>query len=373
MNTLIPDSWLKEYLKTQAKPSQIAKFLSLCGPSVEKVIKENGDFVYNIEVTTNRVDSIGVYGIARELAAILPQFGISAHFVELKINKDAIFSKKVKYLDALVDQDLCPRFAACLIKNVKIKPSSATIQKRIKLVGLRPINNVVDISNYIMHELGQPVHTFDYDKISSHKMILRKSKKGEKITTLDSKMHTLGGGDIVIEDGAGRLIDLAGIMGGQNSAVSDKTKNVLLFVQTYNPVNIRKTFTSLSQTTEAAILFEKGLDPELVRLGTLRGIDLMEELTEGTAEKEVLDLYPEPYKPKTLRITVSFIEKKLGISLKQNQVVKILETLGFGIRVNQDNLYIQVPSFRVRNIYKLSSSKGIRKFKCLKVKKPTWF
>jgi phenylalanyl-tRNA synthetase beta chain len=238
-----------------------------------------------------------------------------------------------------------------LIKNVKIKPSPDYIKKRLATMGERPINNIVDISNYIMHEIGQPVHTFDYDKISGSKMILRASKKGEKLTTLDGKTHELPGGDIVIEDGDGKLIDLAGIMGGQNSAVDAKTKNVLLFVQTYNPTNIRKTYMSLAQRTKAAVLFEKGLDTELVSLGMKRGIDLFIKLTDGKPEKKILDIYPKPYKAKKVITTLTFFEERLGIKLSKSEISKYLKPLGFETIWKGNKLETLTPSFRAKDIF----------------------
>jgi phenylalanyl-tRNA synthetase beta chain len=344
-NILVPDEWLRDYLETSATPKKIAEWLSLCGPSVEKV--ENS--VYSIEVTTNRVDAASIYGIAREASVILPRFGVSASLHSIKLPSLKL-SGKVKYLSAEVDRDLCSRFTAVLIKNVKIASSPDWMKQRLEAVKVRPLNNVVDISNYIMHELGQPVHTFDYDKIQNSQMILRASKKGERITTLDAKTHTLNGGDIVIEDGGGRLIDLAGIMGGQNSAVDANTNNVLLFVQTYNPVNIRKTSMSLAHRTEAAILFEKGLDPELVTLGISRGIGLFSKLTGGNPEDETLDIYPKPYFPKTIKTDINFICHRLGVEISKGEVVDILKSLGFESKWKFDNLDVVVPSFRAGDL-----------------------
>ena len=345
MDIKIPDDWLRDFLKTKATSTEIAKYLSLSGPSVEKVEES----VYFIEVTTNRVDIASVVGVAKEAAAILPQFGVKARLQPVKLPA-LKFSTKVKYLEAEVNHNLCPRFSAVLIKNVQIGQSPGWLKNRLAAVGVRPINNVVDISNYVMHELGQPVHTFDYDKIKGAKMILRESKKGENLTTLDGKTHTLPGGDIVIEDGAGRLIDLAGIMGGENSAVDESTKNVLLFVQTYNPVNIRQTSMSLAQRTEAAVLFEKGLDPELVTDGIGRGIELFVKLTGGKAEKEILDIYPNPYKAKKVLTDIDFITSRLGTSVEKVKITQILRSLGFETEWRGKILAVLVPSFRARDI-----------------------
>jgi len=350
MDILISDNWLRDFLETGATPKQIAKYLSLCGPSVNRLERKNNDHLYHLEITTNRVDSASVYGVAREAVAILPRFKIKANLRPLRTKARQNFVKKIDYLEVKVDHKLCPRFAAILIRNVKIKPSPKEIKERLRVIGRKTINNVVDISNYIMHEIGQPVHTFDYDKILGAKMVLRVSRKGERITTLDGKTHELPGGDIVIEDGEGRLIDLAGIMGGENSAVDEKTKNILLFVQTYNPVNIRRTSMSLAQRTEAAVLFEKGLDPELVGLGIRRGIDLFVELTGGKPANKILDLYPKPYKAQKITTDFEFIEQRLGITLAKQKISEILTALDFETSWKGKKLEVLVPSFRASDM-----------------------
>jgi len=179
MDILILDSWLKEFLKTNATPKEIAKYLSLSGPSVEKITYNKSDSIYHSEITTNRVDTVSVYGFAREASVILPRFGKKAKLLPLKFKSKYNFFNKVKYLDITVDSKLCSRFTAVLIKNVKIEDSPECIQQRLTKIGLRPINNIVDISNYIMHELGQPLHTFDYDKI-------KESKKKDLSTFVES-------------------------------------------------------------------------------------------------------------------------------------------------------------------------------------------
>ena len=349
MNILIPDIWLRDWLKTNAKAKEIAECLTISGPSVEKIIDSEIGPLYSIEVTTNRVDCASVYGIAREAKAILTRFGYQAELIS-KSFKPLVLSERVKYLEVSVDPRLCLRFSAVLIKNIKLGHSSRWLADRLRAIGIRSINNVVDISNYVMHDIGQPVHTFDYDKILGHKMILRESKKHEKITTLDGKIHTLLGDDIVIEDGAKRLIDLAGIMGGGNSAVDEKSKNILLFVQTYNPANIRKTAMSLAQRTEAAELFEKGIDEELVYFGLQKGIELFKNIALGTIEKQILDIYPNPYKEKNIKISFDFIYQKIGIKIDKEIIFKFLKSLGFEVKVAKDYFIITVPSFRAKDI-----------------------
>ena len=366
MNLLIPHSWLKEYLQTTASPQKIAECLSLCSCSVEKIEQQATDSIYHIEITTNRVDMMSVLGIAREATAILPQFGIKAKLINnpyktsLKSKfKSSKSSPKLKVI--IKDQKLCPRFTAVILKNTTIKPSPKLIQERLKKSGIRPINNIVDLSNYLMRAFGQPVHTFDYDKIAKKTMILRPSREGEKIITLDKKTLELPGGDIVIEDGSKRLIDLCGIMGGLNSAIDPKTKNILLFIQTYRPENIRKTSMALAQRTEAAQLFEKNTDPELVMPTIIEGIKLAEKISSAQPDKQIIDIYPKPYKPETIKVSTDLINKRLGIAISISKIKNILESLNFVIKQSANSnpstslrtgqqLIISPPSFRSHDI-----------------------
>lgn len=359
MNILIPDSWLREYLKTKAAPGEIAEYLSLSGQSVEKTTKVGDDWVYEIEVTANRPDCLSVYGIARELAAILPRFGISAVMLNsfqhpIKIPKqvrDDTLSNDLPLKVKIEDQKLCPRFSAIILDNVIIKPSPNIIQDRLNKSGVRFINNVVDASNYLMKLFGQPVHTFDYDKIKGRVMNVRESRKGEKITTLDGKTFTLSGGDIVVEDGSGRLIDLCGIMGGENSAVDVKTKRVLLFVQNYEPTHIRRTSMILGQRTDAATLFEKGLDPENVLPTFIYGIKLLKEWAGAKPASKIIDIYPNPPKKKTIKLDLNLVKKIIGLSIPKNEIVDILKSLGFSVlSVKYSVFSVSVPHWRHNDI-----------------------
>src|SRR3972149_5125369 len=192
----------------------------------------------------------------------------------------------------IIDPNLVSRFTAIIFDQIVIKGSPDFIKDRLTRAGVKVINNVVDISNYLMITLGQPIHMFDYDKIADHRMIVRESKKGEKLVTLDEKEIVLPGGDIVIEDGSGKLIDLCGIMGGLNSAISSKTKRVLLFVQTYNKSKIRKTTMTTGQRTIAATFFEKGLDEERVVATTVNAAQLLEKYCYAKVVSKINDIYP---------------------------------------------------------------------------------
>jgi phenylalanyl-tRNA synthetase beta chain len=352
MNILIPDSWLREYLTTDAKPKDIQKHISLCGPSVERLNQIDDDTVYDIEVTTNRPDCMSVLGIAREAAAILPSAGFSA-----QLESDP-FSRKTKiatadtvdYLKVKIDPKLCPRFSAVLIKNVSVKPSPKEIVSKLEKVGMRGLNNIIDISNLLMWELGQPVHIFDYDRIAKHSMILRQSRAGETITTLDGKTHTLPGGDIVIEDGSGSLIDLCGIMGGLNSSVTDETKNILLFVQTYTGSYIRRTSMSLAHRTAAAVLFEKDLPTEQVLPALEYGIQLIKQFAGGQPEPEVLDILSVLENSFTLNLPApvhQLATDLIGVPISADRAATILKHLSFK---PVSPTKVEVPFFRKHDI-----------------------
>lgn len=354
MNILIPDSWLREHLKTKAMPKQIANYLTLCSQTVEKINQTKRDSVYEIEITTNRSDCLSVYGIARELNAILPQFGIKAKLKELTESKKEIpqVKKNLALKVKITKPSLCPRFTALVFDNVTIKPSPKIIQNRLEKSGVRALNNVVNISNYLMLELGQPMHTFDYDKIKKATMILREAKKGEKIVTLDKETRTLPQGAIVIEDGAGRIIDLCGIMGGANSEVDEKTKRVLLFVQTYDPMKIRRTCQALAFRTEAASRFEKGVDPEGVIPAMKKAVVMFEKNCGAKVASDLIDVYPNPQKEKTVSLGQEKLNEVIGVNIKLEKAKEILEDLGFKIKLDpiRHTLYANIPHWRYDDI-----------------------
>lgn len=350
MNILIPDSWLREHLKTKAKPAKIAQCLSLCGQSVEKVIKKDSNLVYDIEITSNRPDCLSIYGIARELAAILPRFGIPAQLKPVPEEKLKIpsVSRPLPLKVEIKKSSLCPRFTAMIFENVSLKESPKIIQERLEKSGLRGLDNVVDVSNYLMLELGQPIHTFDYDKIRGRKMILRESREGEEIITLDGVCRKLPPGAIIIEDGEGRVIDLCGIMGGQNSSVDKNTKRVLLFVQIYDPLKIRQTCQKLGFRTEASSRFERGVDPEGIILTIKKATRMLAENARAKVASNLIDIYPSPLKTKTVYLSQKKLDQIIGVEIKLVEARKILESLGFRVALdqNQAGLTAIVPRWR---------------------------
>ena len=351
MNILIPHSWLREYLQTNASPYDIQRCLSLCGQSVERLKQVDGDFVSDIEVTTNRVDCMSVIGIAREAVAILPKFGFTAKLIKDPFKKHSLqTTDKVSYLDVEVDNELCKTFAAVLITDVKVKKSPSEVIKKLELVGQRSLNSVVDVSNLLMHEYGQPIHTFDYDKIVSHQMNLRKALKSEEVTTLDGQKLELNGGEIVISDGSGNLIDLCGIMGGKNSAVDENTKNVLVFVQTYNSNLIRKTSMSTGLRTNAAVIFEKQIPHESVLPTLQKAAQLIKSFSGGKISSETLYISNESDEQKVINLAIKltpFAQARLGVKLEPSETSEILKSLGFKI---VKDTQVTIPWFRKYDI-----------------------
>ena len=349
MNILIPNSWLKDFLKTNATPQEFAKAMSLASVSIEKIEKTNDDYIYDIEVTTNRPDLMSVTGIAREASAVLSQAGYKAEFIKKDIKNTHKVVDKSHMLDIQNDSSLVNRILAVILE-VELSESPEIIKKRLTATGIRSINSVVDVTNYIMRESGHPSHVFDYDRLENKKLIIRRSKKGEKIVTLDGKEYNLHGDDIVADDGTGAIVDLLGVMGTENSVVTPNTKRVVLFLDNLNEVLLRKTSMNLGIRSEAAILNEKGVDPELMLPTLLSGIELLQKNAKAKVISPIIDIYPNPPKKKALIVELSRINSLIGISIDKSTVTSIIQKLGFGVKNIGEKFEITVPSHRQNDI-----------------------
>ncbi len=357
MDIKLPDSTLRKYLRTSASTEKIAEMLTLCGPSVDRLHKTQNNFVYDIEVITNRVDSASAFGIAREAATILPLFGIKAKLINSPYDIKASdlpgrSSPKLPLTVQIKDESLVKRFAAIVLDNLSVKDSPSQIKEELELAGERALNNLIDITNYLTLCFGQPVHIFDYDKIIGGLMILRQSVKGEKITTLDGRTHSLRGGDIVIEDGEGRLIDLCGIMGGQLSEVDENTKRAVLFVQTYEPKRIRATSLYTQERTLAAQIFEKQPDSRLVIPTLIEGVKLLVKHASGRVAGDSIDLYHNKPQKKSIKFDLKSVNALIGFRFDAKTVTSILTSLGFSVKKNltAGTFEVEVPSFRLHDV-----------------------
>ncbi len=349
MNIKILDSWLREHLKTKASPQKIAEVLSLTSVSVERMEKIGNDAVYDIEVTTNRPDLMSVLGLARETATALPQFNIPATFIPLqtRLEKQKIttaFPITVKNNPQLVYR-IC-----AVVLDVTMKDSPDFIKQRLEASGIRSLNNLIDITNYVMREVGHPTHVFDFDRLNTKMLVIREAKKGEKIITLDKKEHVLLGGDIVADNGKGEIVDLLGVMGTANSVVTSATKRILFFVDNNNIDSIRKTSMSLGIRSEAAVLNEKNVDPELAMQALRRGIELYKEIAEGKITSSILDIYPQKIKSQTIIVTKQKIDALLGVSVPLNSAGEILTALGFKTTIKYATIQALVPSWRAAEV-----------------------
>lgn len=349
MNIKILDSWLRVYLKTKATPQKLTEVMSLTSVSIEKIEPYNNDFIFDIEVTTNRPDLMSVIGLAKEASAVLPQFGIDATFIPPTLKKPS--EKKVAELPIIIKSDkaLTKRICAAILE-VTVKPSPNFIQERLETSDIRSLNNLIDITNYVMRTVGHPTHVFDYDKLKTQTLVIREARKNEKITTLDGKTYTLLGGDIVADDGLGNIVDLLGVMGLENSVVDENTKRILFFIDNIDPHKIRKTSMSLGIRSEAAQLNEKEVDEELAMDALLYGISLYQELADGNLASKLIDITH--YQPKVVTITVTKkkIQTVLGIDLSLEKAATILTHLSFQTKIKGDSLEVQVPSIRSHDV-----------------------
>src|SRR3989344_7243575 len=297
MNILVPHSWLTEYVKTDAKPREIARLLSLHSASVEQVIEKDGDSMYDIEITTNRIDMAGIVGLAREVAAVLNQNNIAAEYKELVVSEPEHITESLP-ITIKNDPALCRRILGVVIDTVQMGESPDWIKERLEKSGVRSLNTIVDITNYVMLETGHPTHVFDYDRIKTNTLIIRPSKKGEKITTFEGKSYVLSGDDIAINDGTGEIIDLPGIAGTKNSVVTNDTKRILFFTENNDAHRIRRTCMTLGIHTYASNINKNRPDPETAKIAMLRGIQLYREVAKGTVASRIDDQYEKSDDPK---------------------------------------------------------------------------
>lgn len=347
MNIKILDSWLRDYLKTKATPQKIAEAMSLTSISIERVEPYNNDFVYDIEITTNRPDLASVVGLAREAAAVLPEMGFDATFTPPTFTKAQ--GNPVEKIEIINDPSLVDRVCA-VIMEVKVKPSPEDITERLETGDIRSLNNIIDITNYVMRSIGHPAHVFDFDRLNTASLRIRESKKGEEITTLDHKKHTLPGGDIVAENDQGEIVDLLGIMGLENSVVTNKTKRILLFIDNNDTHRLRKTSMSLGIRTDAVQLNEKGVDPNLAMDALLLGIDLYQQYADGTIISEIIDIYPNKPKAQSVTLTHEKLERVLGIPFTLIKGQEILAKLGFNVTIQNTSLVVHVPTSRAKDV-----------------------
>ena len=300
------------------------------------------DTVYEFELTANRADCFSMVGLSREFGIMTNQ---KALFPVIMVNENGE-SIEGKASVAIEAHDLCTRFTSRLVTNVTIEPSPLWMQNRLRNSGIRPINNVVDVTNYVMLELGQPMHAYDYDCVADHNLIARRAKAGETLTTLDGNERELNESMLIIADTNGP-IGVAGVMGGLTSEVTDKTTNVLFEAAVFNGPSIRRTSKALGMRSEASGRFERGVNHKYTAYAIDRAAQLLQQICPSCkVSVGVIDVYPEPVEQRTVTFTAEQINDYLGTSIEKDRMVDILTKLEFGITESGDTIEALVPTWR---------------------------
>lgn len=322
-------NWLKDLITIDLRPDELAQKLTYVGLAVEGIHPLGDDYVFDIDLTSNRPDCLSHLGIAREIGVFTGQK------INVETRRRIEETNAVPYPAILAtnivkieDVDLCHRFTARIIRNVKIGPSPEWVVKRLAAIGERSINNVADITNYVMHESGQPMHSFDLNKLAGNRIVVRRANHGEMIRTLDEEMRKLDESMLAICD-AERPVAIAGVMGGMDSSIIESTVDVLLEVAYFKRENIRQTSRKLGLATEASYRFERGVDIENLLLASDRATDLICELSDGKAG-EFVDVYPKRSTPNEIESKdISYAVKRLtGLDVENAECVRILSALG---------------------------------------------
>src|SRR6056297_267589 len=337
----------KDELGLQEKRASGIMVLSDQAKKGEKFIKYQGldEYVYKLDLTPNYARCLGMIGVAREVKAMQDD-DLSIKYPKIDINEtkdqktDQIAEIKID------DENLCPRYAGLIIKDVKIKPSPKWMQNRLRAAGIRPINNIVDITNYVLLEYNQPLHAFDLDKIKDGQVIVRRAEENEKVVTLDDVERTLDQETLVITDPE-KIIAVAGVMGAANSEVTQETTDIFLEAACFEPTSIRKTARKLGLPSEASHRFERGIDIERVIEAGNRAAYLMQEYADGKVAQGVIDKYPVPYQENIIDVNLAKVNRLLGIELNKDEIEEMLKRLEIEvIEKEPESIKVKAPSYR---------------------------
>jgi len=344
-------NWLQSFFSQKLpEPRKLAEILTMHSFETEKPKKKGKDWVFDIDVLPNRAsDCFSHIGIARELAVLLKS---KIRIPKPKLKED----KKLKIKDFLKvevkDKNACSRYSARMVFNVKVGPSPKWMQERLKICGLRPINNIVDIANYVMLETGQPLHAFDFEKIENatgskvKTIIVRKAKQKEEIVTLDGKKYDLDNDVLVIADKKTPLA-IAGIKGGKLAEIDKNTKIVVLEAANFNLHRIRKSSRKLNLKTDASWRFEHGIDPNLTEQALTRAASLIQEIAKGKIAKGMVDIYPKKVIPKKIRLNLDYVKSLLGTKISKKEIISILKRLEFRVKDLNSVLWVTIPTRRL--------------------------
>ena len=334
--------WLKEYVDLFETPEVLKQDLSMAGILVESILQGNGDTALEIEVTSNRPDCLSHIGIAREVAAL---YGRSCRKPKLR-RKLGIGADKIPYSVEILDPDLCPRYVGLVLDGIRVEASPPWMQRRLDASGMRPVNNIVDITNYVLLEMGHPLHAFDFEQLQQGKIVVARARQGQKIVTLDGVERELDGEMLLINDGSAPVA-IAGVMGGLHSEISLTTKTVLLECAYFLPASVRRTSKKLGLATEASYRFERGADWENTVPAIARTCWLIERLAGGRIAGGIQDVYPRRMEPVKIELLRERAEALLGVRLSDDFVESTLKRLNFRLaRMRKGAWQVTCPTYR---------------------------
>src|SRR6266850_3650498 len=334
--------WLQTYVGIAEEPERVGERLTAAGLPLDGIETRDGDTVYDLDIFTNRPDCMNHLGVAREYAA-LTSAPLRPPAVAIPAGGRATQEVASVVIEA---PDLCARYAARAVLGVRVGPSPDWLRRRLESIGQRAINNVVDATNFVLWELGHPLHPFDLDRLNGRRMVVRRARAGERLRTLDGVTRTLTADMLVIADGAA-AVALAGVMGGEASQISGTTTNVLLESAWFEPVAVRRTARALGLRTDASHRFERGADPEGVLAALDRAAQIIAEIAGGTVTTPALDVYPRPLPRRDIAFRPARARVLLGLDLEDDAMRGILERLGFAVAAGKDGVWsVAAPSFR---------------------------
>ncbi len=329
-------NWLREMVEFDLSPQELAEKLTFVGLEVERLSPIGEDWCLELELTTNRPDCLSIVGVARDVAVICSkEVRLPDYSVETAGDETARFTS-VEILDA----HLCPRYSAQVIRGVQVKESPDWLKERLEAIGVRPVNNVVDVTNFVTMELGQPLHAFDYDVLAENRIVVRRAKTGESITAINGKTYRLTEDMLTICD-AREPVAIAGVMGGLFSEVKERTTNILLESAYFDPVSVRKTSRALVLESAASYRFERGVDPETVLAASLRAAQMIHELAGGEVAPVPVDINHQKVEPGSASVRFSRIPKVIGYEVAPERVVEILTLLGLPV-ITRDEEMVEV-------------------------------
>jgi phenylalanyl-tRNA synthetase beta chain len=341
---IISYSWLNSFFKKPLpKPDKLAELLTLHSFENESISQLKNDWILSLDVLPDRAgDCLSHLGIARECFAIL-----GLHFVDLEIKYKESLRYKIKdYLEVETKDKDCKRYMSRVVLNVKVQPSPKWLQEKLVACGLNPINNIVDATNFVMLELGQPLHVFDYDKISGKKIIIKKAKAGEKISLLSGNEVVLDKTMLAICDTDG-ILAIAGIKGGKKAEINENTTNIVIESANFTPKLIGQTARKLNIRTDASIRFENNLDPNLTELAMNRVITIIAQVSQGEIVKDCIDVYVEKVKPIKIKLELELLNKILGVAIPRKELEIIIKRLNFTIISHTTKfIIVEIPTWR---------------------------